>query len=1324
MKKCFSILLAVICAAATAWSLQDDSRTARRLHPKVKLGDLTTPPEDQAREQDSDILYLQTFDTEDSLGDLTVLDANEDGNSWKWQSSGDLRYGFCDNPADDYVILPALGLEAGKTYVFEFEGYNNGTNFPERIAGYVGTAPTAESLSSTCLVQPTEIKSKEPLLLSGEFTPEESGDYYFAVKACSDAMEYYLFTDNIKVSVKSSAPVETVSLPFTEDFTDGLPDNFKVINNNNDGKTWTWQSDGNMRYDFCSNVADDWLILPAMRLEGGKEYKFSTDTWCKAGGFPEKIAVYAGTSPDVSAMTSEVIAPTAISSTEPVSIDGSFTPETDGIYYFGVKACSDKMMFYLFVDNISVTEEETVVVGRDVPFERVFNSEESFEGCKIDDANLDGTTWQFDKGALIYRQSFKNDADDYFILPPLNMEEGMAYKVEMSARGGNSFVERVDLKAGRAPKGAAMTAAVCKPVEIPSPDTVEVGGVYVAEYTGVHYIAIHACSDANQFNLYVDRISVSAPMPASIPATVTDLALIPDPNGASKATLTFTAPALSTAGVALPSIDSIDITRDGEALVSLSGTPGQKIEYTDETVTEGKHSYTVTVVNASGPSIGTSADVFVGFDVPVPTESVTVKPGSNDGDVYFAWSPVTQDVNGLALPKSEVKYAIVENCGTSQVMLANDIDITEGTMQVCSPTQSQRFVYYSIFAKNAKGFGNGRNSEMIAIGAPFKIPYHQGFYESDPLKIYLNGGLRWSEDSSEYYGDTDGDGHFVKFLYNDDETTGSLLTGKIDLRATTEPVLRFSHYNFGVIDNNTYLVEIGVNGVFTQIDSFTGGSDRAEGWVLHSYPLTEYKDKTVQIRITPTINGEQRGGILDNITVAEKYESNLSLASASMPKTVSPGESFTVNARVDNYAAQVSGAYSVKVFREGEEIASENFVPLKSGESAFITLDVEVPALETEKRVYRVSVEMNGDEHEADNYAEAEVIPVLPAHPVPQNLTATGRGGNVELAWEQPDLTLLPTRPQTEDFEQMRSFSVSGGNGWKMLDVDCAPVGGFFGITVPNVPSGSQAAWFVLDSSYEQFNETFASASGKKCIAALYNANGVANDDWAVSPELSGFAQTITFKARAYSAQTTEYIAVMASSTGYSAADFYEIDRFTLSTDQWQDLSAYLPAGTKYFAIRYVSADAFMAMVDDITFATPDGRQEDYALEGYNVYLDNDKVNDSLLSEKFFTDGNNALWTGEYRVTAVYSGKGESAPSAPAKVIDGITDVIAGSLSVSAADGMITLSGDYTGPVTVSDAAGRIVFTGLKTTPGLTIPAARGIYIVKCAARTLKTTLR
>lgn len=129
---------------------------------------------------------------------------------------------------------------------------------------------------------------------------------------------------------------------------------FGVLDMNEDGKTWTLVS-GTARITYNSSMsADDWMISPAIKLEGGKPYAFSVDAKAYSASYPERFEVKIGTVAKPSQLSTTVIPATDVKTGTFTTYSGSICVEETGYYHVGIHGISDPDQFYLFIDNFKV----------------------------------------------------------------------------------------------------------------------------------------------------------------------------------------------------------------------------------------------------------------------------------------------------------------------------------------------------------------------------------------------------------------------------------------------------------------------------------------------------------------------------------------------------------------------------------------------------------------------------------------------------------------------------------------------------------------------------------------------------------------------------------------------------------------------------------------------------------------------------------------------------------------------------------------------------------------------------------------------------------
>lgn len=160
----------------------------------------------------------------------------------------------------------------------------------------------------------------------------------------------------------SRASSDPVTPPYTNNFgSNALWNWWEVIDANDDGSTWTFNSSGYAQYTYNSyNNANDWLVTAPVHLEAGKVYTFSINAWLRSTTYgyesmEVRMAKDVHTS-DALSVGKVVIPYTNVTST---SNSNSFSNNKirvneTGYYYFGIHAVSDANMYYLYVDNLSI----------------------------------------------------------------------------------------------------------------------------------------------------------------------------------------------------------------------------------------------------------------------------------------------------------------------------------------------------------------------------------------------------------------------------------------------------------------------------------------------------------------------------------------------------------------------------------------------------------------------------------------------------------------------------------------------------------------------------------------------------------------------------------------------------------------------------------------------------------------------------------------------------------------------------------------------------------------------------------------------------------
>lgn len=1004
------------------------------------------------------------------------------------------------------------------------------------------------------------------------------------------------------------------------------------------------------------------------------------------------------------------------------------------------------MKNFLLTAVIAASAAMPVMAGTALPYSETFDTAADFATMTVVDANSDNKTWyhsDYYKSAMI-DYSDDSSMDDWLILPAFSLAPGGTYTFEMDARCYSSFLgtERFEVKMGTAATAAAMTETVVGETLLKTDKFQHFTQKITVATAGTYYIGIHCISDAERRGMLVDNIALSAGVAAESPAAVTDLTLTPEPTGLNKVTVAFTAPARTSTGVSLTALDKVEIYRDKALIKAISPVaPGQPVTFVDETVTAGNHSYMAVAYSATGRGLEASADVFVGPGKPSAVGNFKVKE-TTPGDVEITWSAPTTDEKGNRIDPSLITYKVV----SYEIVLDSyftESDIVEGLADTryvhhaIDAGKGQRFIAYGVYAETISGKSTAVKTALFPVGTNYSVPFAESFAGGKASSLWRSEVAKnqstapaWTPLTDEDVADLasrDGDGGYVAMLGENTDDSARYYSGKIDLSGLQNPVLSFYTFNFGNGSNNDdeNVLEIygGTGSGFNLIKSMEIKEVGEYGWNKVILPLTAYKDKVVQVVFTG-VTKNYLAIPLDAITVGEAPARDLAAVSLSIPETVTTGQYFDIEVDVENAGTQSVGGYVVELYRNGEKIQEAEGPELYSCTRTQVGFSDRLEVIDNGDNEYYAKVVCEGDENPANNTtAVVKAVAEAPEYPVATNLKATRSGNAVTLTWTAPDLSTAKPEATTDSFEAYESFATQGVGGWTFTDMDNAQVGKFQGITFPGITyEGSVQSFWVMDASMEGANASFAAHSGGKYIAQIFNYDGSQCDDWAISPELKGIAQTVSFYAKSYSSipSYAETFEVLYSTTDTSTDHFVKLGTYENVPNAWTRYDVALPEGAKHFAIRCVSEGCYMLFVDDVTFVAA-GATHGLEVEGYNVYRNRQKITEQPVSGTQFVDTAAPDGENKYMVTVAYN-KGESVPGNEVVAGEaGVEAVDGDNVAITALDGKIVVDG-ATAQTVIMQPNGAIVYTG--TGSHVEAAVAQGVYIVKTGVKVTKVIVK
>ncbi len=1007
-----------------------------------------------------------------------------------------------------------------------------------------------------------------------------------------------------------------------------------------------------------------------------------------------------------------------------------------------INGAKDKVYYLNWFFDVVLSEEKAVIeepvlttLTTELPYLNTFDTEEEQAEVAIYDANDDASTFTFYTHTTTksmtarYRYSTSNAADDYLVFPGMNLKAGTTYRISFDAAAyGPSYPERLEVVAGKEAKVSQLTIPVIPATVVDTKDFNTLSnGEFTVEEDGTYYIAVHAISDKNQFYLYVDNFAVSE-LAKEAPVAVSDLAAVADAEGANKATLTFTTPAQTLAGDAITEALTVTVKREGEEIWSETKAAGEAVTVADETPAAGYFTYTVTTAYNGYVSDAAEIKVYVGYDTPAGVTNITIADKS--GAVALAWDAPEGGAEGYIVNPADFKYNIypvemMDFLGMTFPMTdfsnpyVTGVTETSATVEYDTNEGDHAFTYFAVTAENTTGESED-NYGAVVTGAPYDMPVFESCigaklsywwgYSVDRNNQTMEGGLYIGENAS------DGDGYCFELVA---KTMGyvELQSGKVALAGAANPVLTFDYAG----DNATPLtITIVTPKGVNELTTLTTATDYATA----EFSLAEYANEDwVRVLINGTF-AAAGSAYIDNVRIYNMLDNNLVAGAIKATSSVEAGDNVTVTVEVENQGASTvaEGAYTVDLYCNDVKVQTLAGVALEKMAKTTFEFTEATNVMTPSELVWKAVVEFAADNDLSNNTTgTAKTIIKTPNYPTVSDLIGDLENNTVTLAWSAPAIDVATASAVTDDFESYESFALNAAGDWTFIDVDGSATYSIQDMNFPN--AGAAMAYIVIDNSGDEFNQSFNAHSGNKYMASFAAQKGP-NNDWMISPELSGEAQTVSFFARTYTAQYgAESFEFYYSTTGKEIADFTMLGGDAEVPTDWTEYTFDVPEGAKYFAIRCTSNDRFIFLVDDVTY-TPAAAVMDLTIAGYNVYRDGVKVNADLVEATAYTDANVADGEHNYAVTVVYD-KGESAISnvVTVSVATGINGMATKTATISAANKMITVANAAGENVSICTIDGKVVYNAAAS-DAVSVPVESGIYIVKVGKAVVKAIVK
>ncbi len=1003
----------------------------------------------------------------------------------------------------------------------------------------------------------------------------------------------------------------------------------------------------------------------------------------------------------------------------------SITSDVLHNYYYEVIGCTGELE-----GESTLSNKIAMGTACEIPYFEDFLTLDDFEMYTVVNSNVDDYTWAYDEE--IHAAKCKSDTyeqmNDWLISPLITMETDRVYKLSFKAFCASSkFPETLKVALGTSKSTSTMTTELIPATIVGTSQGEVLEAIIKVPSAGNYCIGFQSLS-LNQFNLYVDSILVEASSLRSAPDAVSNLSIIPADKGKLGTTITFTTPSRTIDG-ATTTLSKVEIFREGTLIKTFnSPTTNSSLSHVDNNAKQGFNNYTIVASNASGTGIETKQKVYVGVDIPDKPANVKLK--DVDGKNVLTWEAPSTGLTGGYIDPATLTYTVQRSIDNE--IIARDIKALTFTEELEVEGGEQLLMSYYVWAKSEAGEGMYEESNAIIIGDPYSLKFKESFtgmgIDNSPWGLENYGDSYWNTtDIGSFVMATpqDNDGGFASFYNNGGDS--QLVSPKITLQNSVRPTLDFYYYACNG-SSNVLKVEVSKEGnEYEVVHTINCANDTHEGWTKVSVPLTQYNTaKYIQLSFHAFANGGMNLHI-DNIIVRDLLDYNLSVKGISAPKYLTYGANNEIQVTIVNEGVKSATDYTIDLYRDGKKVASQTGTTLAADAEKVYTF-IEVPDKKFQENVtYHTLIDYAADLKPNDNQSDEITVTVkLPKYPAVTDLTGSCEDGKtVNLSWSKPDLTSAISGEITDGFEEYNPFIITNIGSWKVFDGDGKDTYGINaggGILQYENATAPMAFQVFNASTIGLAGTEWAPYSGEQALVS-FSAVGKQCDDWLISPELTGKAQTLTFYVKKASPIYPDCYEVLTSKSDSELSDFSVIHTHTEVSATWEQVSIELPAGTKYFAIHNISNDCYALLFDEIHYASKDEAMEGLTLTGYNVYRNDVKLNTQPLSQPNYQE---TIAGGEYtyHVSVVYN-QGESIYSNPVTIQSSasIEDNLADTIRIYGTDNAVKIEQAVGQMIQVYTFDGKLIYQGIgeETT---TIALTTGKYLVKVAHFTTKVQVR
>lgn len=979
----------------------------------------------------------------------------------------------------------------------------------------------------------------------------------------------------------------------------------------------------------------------------------------------------------------------------------------------------------------------------------------------IVDNNNDRQKWTYSAADSTFSIRYNSTAqmDDYLILPPVMIKDiSKLHHFSFDAWAASSvYEEAVEVWIGREPTAAGMTTKVMDRTVIDwrDSDKKNLGCDFIIPEAGQWYIAIKGVSEPDLLRIYVNNFALElSDISSKGPGIVENVTVTPGAQGALNATVRFNLPTKANDGSALTGEVEATVETDVD-YKTVTGAPGAEVSAEVMTL-QGDNDIIIQTMQGDALGFSVTVTAYTGVVAPAAVTNMTLTANESNYGIYARYDAPEEGINGGYINKNELTYALFQNqpidlgwLGTydNWVKIADLGTLTELDADLLDEGATLGVYELGIAAENVAGTGELLYSSMT-LGEPYALPvienFNTGNADIQPIMFNTAGGMDiMGLDTAETWADVIqtpadlseinpafGNGGSAVVATGLNDAYGYLFLPPMSTKGANKASLQLNYYVGAARNVTVYAQAFGVETEEIFNESYLYGFPDGFQTMTIELPAKFQNKGWVSFTVRIDFSDEKQYFVWNGYKLVNMVQKDMVALDVKAPVRVANGAEYNVTVDVANYGISTATDYSVELYANGDKVAEKagvELAPYAEGQVVFAQTMSPVAAEPVE--YYAVLVQAGDANTDNNETATVTVTPRESRLPGATELTAADSDNAVALTWNEPDMTVKAPEPVTYDFEDGDAFAAEYGD-WIFVDVDDSPVGGIQNMDIPGIAGGqTKGSFWIWDQDVlGAGNKTFEAHSGSKYLFSMFRYDDGQADDWAISPELTGDAQSVSFWAKSYSADYPETIEVLYSTGSTDPKDFQVIEGSAVASvpNEWTEYTVELPEGATRFAIRSYASSSFMLMVDDVTLTPAPAFTSETSLMGYDVYRDGVKLNEAPVENTAYADTDVVKGTEySYVVVALYN-EGAGSLSNTATIVYGQSglDSLEASQAVATGKNLIVVRGFEGQTVTVSTADGKVVANGKADSDRETISVPAGVYVVKAGSKSVKVIVK